>query len=250
MTSILLSFASFVSWWISTIAGGGSPIILIPLVNSLLGTQAVAPVITLGMLIGNSQRTFYFWRFIDWKVTTWYIPGAILGAILGAYTITQIDLDWLEVCIGLFLIITVFSFKFGKKERTFNMKLWYFLPVGFFHAFSSALIGSTGPIMNPFYLNYGLVKESLVATKSSNVIIVHIVKCISYFFLGIFSLKHLEYGLLIGLTAIPGNWLGQKILKKINDQEFRQLVFVMMAITGLLMLWQQRQLLDVAHWIY
>ncbi len=250
MTIIILSVASFVAWFISTLAGGGSPMILIPLVNLLLGPTAIAPVITVGMLMGNSQRTWCFWEFIDWKVTAWYIPGAIVGAVLGAYTITQIDLEWLELIIGLFLIITVWSFRFGKKERTFNMNLWYFLPIGFFHAFSSGLIGSTGPITNPFYLNYGLVKETMVATKSSNVVIIHIAKIVSYISLGMFTPKFFFYGLLIGIASFPANWIGQKFLAQMNEEQFRQLVFILMGITGVWMLWQQRELLDIGQWIY
>lgn len=42
------------------LAGGGSPFILLPVVSLLLGAQAVAPVITTGLLIGNAQRGLFF----------------------------------------------------------------------------------------------------------------------------------------------------------------------------------------------
>jgi hypothetical protein len=76
MVVAILFAASFVAWFLSMLAGGGSPFILIPLISLLLGAQVVAPVITVGLLVGNTQRGLFFWRQIDWTVTAWYIPGA------------------------------------------------------------------------------------------------------------------------------------------------------------------------------
>jgi len=176
MTIILLVLASFIAWFISSLAGGGSPFIIIPMVNFLLDAQAVPPVVTTGMLLGNLQRVFLFWQDIDWRLTWWYLPGAVLGAVLGAFVFTQTELQWLQVLLGLFLVSSVFSFGFGKKEHSFKVQGWFFLPAGFVYAFLSGLIGSIGPVLNPFYLNYGLVKEKMIATKSAHVLVVHVAK--------------------------------------------------------------------------
>ena len=131
----------------------------------------------------------------------WYLPGAVTGAILGALVFTQTQLQWLQVLLGLFLVSSVFSLGFGKKQ-SFKVPGWFFLPAGFVYAFLSGLIGSIGPVLNPFYLNYGLVKEEMIATKSAHVLVVHIVKNIAYAALGVLSLLYLRYGLIIGIAAI------------------------------------------------
>ncbi|MBW4681232.1 MAG: sulfite exporter TauE/SafE family protein [Microcoleus vaginatus WJT46-NPBG5] len=244
MPVVFLALVSFASWFISTLAGGGSPLLLIPLVNFLLGSQALAPTITTGMLLGNSQRIFMFWRHINWTVTFWYLPGAIVGAVVGAYAFTKIHLDWLQLLIGVFLMMTVFSFGFGKKERIFTVRSWYFLPAGFVYAFVSGIIGSSGPVMNPLYLNYGLVKEEMIATKSANVVVVHIAKMVTYAALGALTPEYLGYGLVIGLAAVPANYLGQYVLSKMSEQQFRQVVLATMAISGALMVWGQRDLMS------
>ena len=82
MTILFLVLASFIAWFISSLAGGGSPFIIIPMVNFLLEPQAVPPVVTTGMLLGNFQRAFLFWQDIDWRLTWWYLPGAVSGAVL------------------------------------------------------------------------------------------------------------------------------------------------------------------------
>jgi uncharacterized protein len=242
MSIIYLGLVSFVAWSISAVAGGGSPIILIPLTSFLLGTKSVAPTITIGMLIGNCQRILMFWKYINWSVSKWYFPGALVGAVLGAYSLSLLYLEWLQLLIGIFLIVTVFSFWMSKKERTFKVKAWQFLPIGFLYAFVSGLIGSSGPVMNPVYLNYGLLKEEMIATKSTHVVVVHIAKLIAYSTLGVLSPEALGYGLVIGLAAFPANLLGKFVLNKISEHQFRQVVLVMMALAGVLMVWSQREL--------
>ncbi len=240
MNTLLLVLASFIAWFISSLAGGGSPFIIMPMVNFLLEPQAIPPVVTTGMLLGNLQRVFLFWQDIDWQLTWWYLPGAVSGAILGAFVFTQTELQWLQVLLGLFLVSSVFSFGFGKKEQSFKVKAWFFLPAGFLYAFLSGLIGSIGPVLNPFYLNYGLVKEKMIATKSAHVLVVHMVKMVTYAAFGALTLPYLGYGLVIGLAAAPGNWLGQRALQKISDEQFRQFVIALVTISGLLILWEQR----------
>ena len=245
MLIFYLALVSFFAWTVSTLAGGGSPFILIPLVNLMLGAASVPPVITIGMFLGNAHRIMLFWRDIDWKLTMWYVPGAVIGAILGAYTFTQIHLDWLQLLIGIFLIISVFGFGLEQKETTFRVKAWYILPAGFLKAFVSGLVGTTGPVLNPFYLSYGLVKEQLLATKATHVVIIHLIKIITYSAFGAISTQEIGAGLIIGLVAIPANLVGRYILNNhLNAQQFRQLVLATMVIGGIWMLWGQRDLLS------
>lgn len=240
VTVCLLVLASAIAWFISSLAGGGSPFIIVPMVNFLLEAQAVPPVVTTGMLLGNLQRTFMFWQDIDWQLTWWYLPGAVLGAILGAFVYTQTQLQWLQILLGLFLLSSVFSFGFGNKESSFQVRGWFFLPAGFIYAFLSGVIGSVGPVLNPFYLNYGLVKEKMIATKSAHVVVVHVAKILTYITFGALTKPYILYGLVIGITAIPANWLGQIVLKRMSDEQFRKFVMVLVTLSGLLILWNQR----------
>jgi uncharacterized protein len=241
----VLALTSFGSWFISTLAGGGAPLILIPVIGSLLGSAAVPPVITVGMLLGHCQRLFLYWRSVSWQLMWWYLPGAIFGAGLGAFVFTHAKLEWVSILLALFLIISIASYAPDREKPLFKVRLWYFLPAGFIFAFLSGLIGSTGPMLNPFYLNYGLNKEETIATKSAQLLIVHIVKIIAYTKFGVLTLPYLGYGLLIGLAAFPGNWLGQIALERVSEQRFRQLLTSFVALSGILILWQQRKFLSL-----
>lgn len=243
MIALILTGVSFVAWFLSMLAGGGSPIILIPVITLLLGSPAVAPVITVGLLVGNLQRSCFFWSEIDWQVTAWYVPGAVTGAMLGVYAFTHIHADWLGILLGLALVAMVLNYwisRWWQPLKGFTIRPWHFLPVAFLNAIGSGLIGSTGPIMNPMYLGYGLEKEAMVATKALNKTTLHIVKLISYLSLGALDQTYLGYGLMMGMAAIPANWLGKQVLQRMTSEQFRQMVFALVAVSGCLMLWEQR----------
>lgn len=292
MPIVYLSVVSFFAWIVSTLAGGGSPFILIPLVNLLMGANAVPPVITIGMFFGNAHRVLLFWRDIDWVLTAWYAPGAIAGAILGAYTFTQIHLDWLQIVIAIFLIVSAVLFELEKSPKKtitkdqakqsklvddckeleeleklveinqlgelssleksdlipqevkpkFQLQAWHIMPAGFLKAYVSGLVGTTGPVLNPFYLGYGLVKEKMIATKATHMTIIHIVKIITYGALAAISKEQIVSGLAIGLAAVPANLIGKYLLSRLSPQLFRQIVLGFMAIGGSWMLWQQKGL--------
>jgi uncharacterized membrane protein YfcA len=229
-------------------------------------------------------------------LTAWYAPGAIAGAILGAYTFTQIHLDWLQLVIAVFLITSAFLFELEKSpekeaeknnlkfaddskeleeleelielnqlgelsglsaleqseliptkiqpelQPKFQLKAWHIMPAGFLKAYVSGLVGTTGPVLNPFYLRYGLVKEGMIATKATHMTIIHLVKIITYGAFAAISKEQIVAGLAIGLAAIPANLVGKYILKQMNANQFRQLVLAFMMIGGLWMVWGQRDL--------
>ncbi len=215
---------------------------LMPLVNLLFDAAAVPPVITLGMLMGNAHRVGLFWTEIDWGITRWYIPGAIAGAVLGSYGFTQLHAEWLQLLIGLFLLLSLLGFLLEGKFKAFQVKAWYLLPAGFFKAIVSGLIGTTGPVLNPFYLSYGLEKEQLIATKATHMMILHSVKMLTYGLLGVLTWQNIGAGLVIGLAAIPANLLGKRVLSDMNPQTFRRIVLGTIAVSGIWMLWSQHDL--------
>jgi uncharacterized membrane protein YfcA len=102
------------------------------------------------------------------------------------------------------------------------------------------VIGEAGPVLNPFYLNYGVQKEALVGTKSVNSIAMQTTKLAGYFAFGALLKEFLIYGVVIGTAAALASWTGKQILARIEARRFRQYVVALMVLAGLLMLWQER----------
>ncbi|KPQ35815.1 MAG: putative permease [Phormidesmis priestleyi Ana] len=238
----LLALVSFFAWFISMLVGGGSPLILIPLVTLLLGAQSVAPVLTVGSVMGNMQRAALLWAHIDWSLVLWQVPGVIAGSVLGAYAFTQVEAEGLQFFIAIALLYMVAHSLLRDRINlpSVAVQAWHFLPLGFCNAIASGLIGSTGPILNPAYLSYGLEKEQMVATRAAILTLTHMVKIVTYALLGVLSPALIGYGLIVGCAAFPANWLGRQVLEKMSAEQFQVAVVGFIGVSGVWMLWQQR----------
>lgn len=239
MDYLIVTVAAFVGYVISTIGGGGGSLLLVPVLSFVLGSRAVAPVLSVGEMLSRPVRLVIFWKHIDWDIAKYNIPGSVLGAVLGAYIFAQIELQWLQVIVGLFLISTVFQYRFGEKERSFPMQAVFFLPVGFIVSMLSALIGATGPILNPFYLNYGIEKEEMIATKTINSFVAGLFRIGTYSVFGVLPQDLWGYGIAIGIAAGIASYLGKRILGEMESTTFRRIVIVVMVVSGVALIYRQ-----------
>lgn len=211
--------------------------LMVPLVNSLFGAQYTAQVVNLGNFIGRPSRLVLYWRHIHWKLCAYYVLPAIAGAWIGAWLFGNLRLPALQLLIGFFLVSTLFQFRFGQRERSFEMSLFWFAPLGLLISFLGTLVGAMGPVMNPFYLNAGLQKESLIATKTANSFFMGVAQLGGYTFFGLLQGEYWGYGIALGLGAILGNILGKKLLGQISSGGFRILLIVFMVLSGLMMIY-------------
>ena len=221
---------------LSTISGGGGALMQIPILNFLIGTSQTAPVINLGTLISRPSRIILFWKYIVWKVFWFYVPSAMLGAVVASYLFSEIKIAWIQIVVGLFLVSTFFQYRFGKKEKSFHVEYWYFIPLGFFVSIIGTFTGGMGPIQNPFLLNAGITKESLVGTKAAQAFFLGIAQISSYTYFGILTKELWAYGIAMGLGATLGNLIGRELLKRMSKLAFRKWVIVIMVISGIVLI--------------
>ncbi|MBR9861611.1 sulfite exporter TauE/SafE family protein [bacterium] len=240
-TTLVLLVLGLLAFVLSTISGGGGAMILVPVLNWLIGVSRTAPVLNLGTLIGRPSRLIIFWKHVNWKVCMYYAPAAMVGAWLGSFLFSSFKIEWLQILVALFLISTVWQYRFGKKAKSFEMKLWYFIPLGLLVSILSTIIGALGPVLNPFYLNLGLDKEDMIATKTANSFIMGLSQIGSYAFFGLLNNQLWVCGIALGVGATIGNIIGKNFLSKMKSTTFRKWVIILMLISGLLMLFKQIQ---------
>lgn len=257
---IVLTFIlGLLAWLFSTIAAGGAATFVLPILGLMVGVEVAIPAVALASVMSNPMRAFLFWPFVNWPVARRLITGSIFGAGLGALGLATLPIHWVQICLGLFLISTLFQFKapfrphpkhvppqtatLSTHVQPPNVKLWHFFPIGAVMAFLSGLVGGTGPVLNPFLMNYGIKKEAIVATKAINSFIMQCVKLIAYGGLGLLSGQALTFGLSLGLGALLGTWLAKHKLLNLSDVRFKTYTTMLMVFAGGVLLFKGIQTL-------
>lgn len=235
MIYFYLLLAGVISFTLSTLTAGGGAMMLLPVLSLMIGVQNVAPVLNLGNFLGRPVRLVLFWKHIRWELVKYYLPSSMLGAFLGAWLLSSFESKALEFIIGLFLISTLFQYRFGKRKSSFKMKLWYFIPLGVIIPFITSVTGALGPLLNPFLLNYKMDKEELIATKTFNSFAAGVVQIGSYTFFGALYGKLWLWGLALGVGIGFGNYFGKLLLNKMSEKSFRQWAIVFMVVSGIIL---------------
>jgi hypothetical protein len=110
-------------------------------------------------LIGNAARICVWWRDVDWRAAGAFAITAAPGAAFGAQTLIALNEYWVEIGLGIFLIIVVpLRRAMSRAGRTVTLAGLAIAgaPLGFL----TGLVASTGPINAPLFLAYGLTRGS------------------------------------------------------------------------------------------
>lgn len=220
----------------STISGGGGAMMQIPVLNFLIGTAQTAPVLNLGAFISRPSRIIIFWKHIHWKIFWYFVPAAIIGALLASWWFSKVELFWVQLLVGIFLVSTVAQYRFGSKAKSFPVKLWHFVPLGLFVSIVGTFTGGMGPVLNPFFLNAGIDKEALVGTKAAQSFFLGLAQISGYTAFGLLDKTLIIYGIALGLGATLGNLIGKRLLSKMSSENFRKWVIAVMALSGVVLI--------------
>ena len=189
----------------------------------LIRLTLVAPVVTVASLMASPARIALSWRLVEWRVVRWYLPGAVAGAMLGSWLLSWVPIDWLTLIVGVFLVSNAMRYRLGERVRSFPMPLPCFIPVSVAVGLVSGLVGASSLISLPFYLNYGLTNERLLATASIHSLFIQITKIATYASVGVLSSRSLLEGVAAGSGAVIAIYITRPWLDRLKEVWFCRL---------------------------
>lgn len=229
---LLLGGGAFLASMLAAVAGFGGAAVLLPPLVVLFGVRDAIPILTVAQLIGNLSRVWFNRRDLDLPVVGWFALGGIPAAVAGGLLFASAPLSFLTRLLGIFLIAVVLYRHLGS-ESMLRVPLRGFALLGAVFSFVSALLGSVGPIMIPFFLAYGLVKGALIGTEALATVVMHLTKVAVYGGTSVLTATGVEIGLLLGAVMILGSFAGKKLLDHLPEKIFLWLVEAALLIAGL-----------------
>jgi uncharacterized protein len=232
---LFLGAAAFIAATIAAVSGFGGAAVLLPALVAVFGVRDAIPILTVAQLIGNGARVWFNRREVNWRVVGWFSLGAVPFGFLGGYLFATAPLSALTRFLGGFLLFVVLWRHLRRRELA-KPPLKSFAAIGAGATFLSALLGSVGPIMAPFFLAFGLVKGAYIGTEAMATVVMHLTKLIAYRQASVLQGRAIVAGLALGPIMVLGSYVGKKIVAHLSERVFVLIIEVVLVVAGLLFL--------------
>ncbi len=226
---------AFVASTLAAVTGFGGAAVLLPVLVAVFGVRDAIPILTVAQLIGNGSRVWFNRRELDWAVVGWFALGGVPLAFVGGLLFAKAQLSALTRILGAFLIAVVIwrHVRPGPPRRP---PVRSFALIGAGASLLSALLGSVGPLMAPFFLAYGLLKGAYIGTEALATVLMHVVKLAAYKQGAVLSAPAILVGLTLGPIMIGGSYVGKRVVDRLPEHMFVLLIEATMTAAGLLFL--------------
>ena len=178
----------------------------------------------------NGSRTLILRKHLMWRL----LPGYILGASVAVAGFSALlfvpEASVVLILVGLFPWLA----RLQPKSSAFNItRPASNIICGFSVTSAQLLAGAAGPLLDLFYLNSGLDRQTVVANKALTQTIGHLLR-IFYYGAIISVATPLPYWLFLAaaIAAVIGTRLGTWLLARWDDQRFQRVSGQIILATG------------------
>ena len=231
----LLGLVAFIAAMLAAVTGFGGAAVLLPMLVFVFGVREAVPILTVAQLIGNGSRVWFNRRELDWRVVGWFALGGVPMALVGGVLFAHAPLKALTRVLGAFLILIV-VIRHMPKMKAFETPLRGFAIIGAASSFLSALLGSVGPLMAPFFLAYGLVKGAYIGTEALSTVVMHVAKLIAYRESAVLPVHAVVSGLALGPLMVAGSFAGKRVVDRIPERVFVLIIDATLLAAGAMFL--------------
>jgi uncharacterized protein len=236
LPTLVVCSVGLVAGVLGGVIGFGTTILLMPPLVHFYGPMQTVPIIALVAIVANLTRVALWLRQIDWRVCAVYSLTAVPCVVLGANTLVQLDPRMIEVMLGCFLLLMI-PVRRWLRAREFRLHLWHMALVGAGIGYLTGLVATTGAINTPFFLAFGLTKGAYIGTEAASSLSVFLAKGVTFHQLGVIDSRAIAQGLLIGVFVLIGATLSKRLVLRIPEHRFVQLMEGVMLVSGLSVLW-------------
>jgi uncharacterized membrane protein YfcA len=230
-----VALAAFTAATIAGVTGFGGAVLLLPVLVWAVGARDAVIVLTIGQLAGNGSRMLLNRRDVNTAILRRFALGAIPLALLGGLLFASTPSTLLTRLLGAFLLAAVI-WRHASPRPPLRPPLARFTWLGAIFGFLSAILGSVGPVMAPFFLAYGLVKSAYIGTEAACTVVMHTTKLVAYGGGGVLAGAVVLEGLALAPVMVGGSWLGKRLLERTPEHAFVLLIDCVLVASGALLL--------------
>jgi uncharacterized membrane protein YfcA len=223
---------SLVAEILGTVGGFGSSVFFVPAANFFLDFQSVLGITALYHVSSNITKIAFFRKGLDKKVIIQLGIPAVIFVIIGGYISQFLDPIILTYILGIFLVALSLLFLIFKKLIVKASARNAFMG-GALSGLSAGVLGTGGAIRGITLSAFKMNKDKFIATSAVIDLGLDVSRTIVYYFNG-YMRKDLLYIIpILIVVGIFGTWIGKQILYTISQEQFRNIVLLLILGIGL-----------------
>lgn len=238
---LLLMVASALGSFLTASLGVGGGVMLLGVMAQVLPPQLIIPLHGVAQLGSNAGRAAMSWRHIDWKLIAAFLPGAVVGALIGSFVLVALPPAVMYLTIALFILYLCW----GPKLPKMVLGSWGTVLAGGVTTFITLFAGATGPLVAAFIKQIHADRFRTVATFAMAMSLQHVLK-IAVFEIAGFPLEPwLPLLACMIVSGAIGTWVGLKLLKRMSDHHFQRIFNIALTLMALRLIWQSVEILAI-----
>jgi uncharacterized membrane protein YfcA len=233
---ILFFIIAFLTIIIGTVAGFGTSTVFLPLALFFMDFKTALVLVAISHVSGNIGAVTFFRHGLDKRIILLFGVSGVILTIVGAYFVTYIPQDSLQIFLGIFLLIfSIYSlFKPDFKVKAGNKNT---IIGGSISGFLQGLMGIGGPLRGAFLISYGLEKYKYIATLAVIAVVIDLTRIPIYLANNLLEPQYYYYIPPLIIIGILGSYTGKRIVNRIPQNKFKKVVLIAIAITSLLLIY-------------
>jgi hypothetical protein len=242
---LLWIFAALGAFMVGVSKAGitGLSILSIALFNHVFPSSKQASGLVLPLLIfGDFVAVFAYRKHTQWHYLWRLFPWTAAGVVLGYLTLGRISDHTARIMIG-WIIVSLAALSFWRRYASApngNEAAIFYWPVaaliGVTAGFITLVANAAGPLMAIYLVAMRLPKMEYVGTAAVFFMLLNLFKVPFMVDLGLITVQSFSFNLALAPAVLIGALAGRWLLKRVNQNLFEQLVLLLSAIGGILLI--------------
>ena len=227
---VLIIISALATSLLSGLVGMAGGVVLMAVLVNILPVSSAMVLHGITQFTANGSRTLILRKHLMWRL----MPGYILGASVAVAGFSALlfvpEASVVLILVGLFPWLA----RLQPKSSALNItRPASNIICGFSVTSAQLLAGAAGPLLDLFYLNSGLDRQTVVANKALTQTIGHLLRIFYYgAFISVATPLPNWLFLAAAIAAVIGTRLGTWLLARWDDQRFQKVSGKIILATG------------------
>jgi len=194
------------------------------------------------LIFGDFVAVFAYRKHTQWRFLWRLFPWTAAGVVIGYFTLGRISDHTARILIG-WIIVSLALLSFWRKfaaapaeEKAASFHWSVGAAIGVTAGFITLVANAAGPLMAIYLVAMRLPKMEYVGTAAVFFMLLNLFKVPFMVDLGLITAQSFSFNLMLAPAVLLGALAGRWLLKRVNQNLFEQLVLLLSAIGGILLI--------------